>query len=83
LEQLYPLPLFHLKELFESMQGKQWFWCQEEPRNMGAWSFALQRFLDQGITLTYVGRPESSSPATGSYRRHSAEQAYLVSAAFR
>ena len=83
LEQLYPLPLLQLKGLFESMAGKQFTWCQEEPRNMGAWSFALQRFLDQGITLKYVGRPEASSPATGSYRRHSAEQAYLVSAAFR
>ena len=83
LEQLYPLPLLQLRGLFESMAGKQWTWCQEEPRNMGAWSFALQRFLDQGITLKYVGRPEASSPATGSYRRHSAEQAYLVSAAFR
>ncbi len=82
LEQLYPLPMVQLRELIDNHKDTEWLWCQEEPRNMGAWSFALQRFLDQGRLLKYVGRPESSSPATGSYRRHSAEQSYLIATAF-
>ena len=83
LEQLYPLPMVQLRELLDDHKGAEWIWCQEEPRNMGAWSFALQRFMDQGRMLKYAGRPESSSPATGSHRRHSAEQAYLIAAAFQ
>jgi 2-oxoglutarate dehydrogenase E1 component len=83
LEQLYPLPMVQLRELLDDHKGAEWIWCQEEPRNMGAWSFALQRFIDQGRMLKYAGRPESSSPATGSHRRHSAEQAYLIAAAFQ
>ena len=48
---------------------------------MGAWPFILQRFTDQGIAIRYAGRPESPSPATGSYRRHKAEQEHLVARA--
>ncbi|MDF1797947.1 MAG: multifunctional oxoglutarate decarboxylase/oxoglutarate dehydrogenase thiamine pyrophosphate-binding subunit/dihydrolipoyllysine-residue succinyltransferase subunit [Planctomycetota bacterium] len=82
IEQLYPLPVFALAELFEAAGHADWVWCQEEPRNMGAWSFVLQRFLDQDHPLRYVGRAESSSPATGSYRRHQAEQEHLLRQAF-
>ena len=45
---------------------------------MGPWPYVMQRFGDLGWTVRYVGRPQSPSPATGSYRRHSAEQEYLV-----
>ena len=82
IEQLYPLPVFALADLFDRCGGADWIWCQEEPRNMGPWTFVLQRFLDHGRPLRYVGRAESSSPATGSYRRHHAEQAYLLQSAF-
>ncbi|MEZ6018704.1 MAG: hypothetical protein R3F17_00995 [Planctomycetota bacterium] len=53
---------------------------QEEPRNMGPWSFVLQRFYDMDLPIRYAGRPENSSPATGSHSQ--AEQAHLVSLAF-
>ena len=49
---------------------------------MGAWPYLLQRFADLKIPIRYAGRPESSSPATGSYRRHKAEQERLVRRAF-
>ena len=51
-------------------------WAQEEPRNMGAWRFVRERFLDEGVpgaggrALRYVGRPPSASPAAGSYKVH-------------
>ena len=83
LEQLYPLPLEELKRTFARHPGARVSWVQEEPRNMGAWSFVFQRFHDHGIAVEYCGRPESSSPATGSYLRHNAEETYLIERAFK
>ena len=82
LEQLYPFPAKALDELLGRFDGATPVWCQEEPRNMGAWSFVLQRLLDRGTKIEYAGRPEAASPATGSYRRHRAEQEHLVKRAF-
>jgi 2-oxoglutarate dehydrogenase E1 component len=45
---------------------------------MGPWPYLLQRFADLGWSVRYAGRPESASPATGSYRRHAVEQERLV-----
>ena len=77
-----PLPLSALTERFSLNPGAEVVWCQEEPRNMGAWPYMLQRFADQNIPLSYAGRPEAPSPATGSYHRHQAEQEHLVRRAF-
>ncbi|MEX1024421.1 MAG: multifunctional oxoglutarate decarboxylase/oxoglutarate dehydrogenase thiamine pyrophosphate-binding subunit/dihydrolipoyllysine-residue succinyltransferase subunit [Planctomycetota bacterium] len=76
LEQLYPLPKERLLAWIEA--AEEVVWAQEEPRNMGAWPYMLQRFSDFGLAVPYAGRPESSSPATGSYRRHSAEQTAVI-----
>ena len=78
LEQYYPLPQEAIEAELARFEGCEVVWCQEEPRNMGAWPFVLQRFVDMGRTPRYIGRPESSSPATGSYRRHEFEQARVV-----
>ena len=81
-EQLYPVPADMLKAIFEKCPGAELLWVQEEPRNMGAWSFILQRFSDIGLPVQYCGRPESPSPATGSFRRHKAEQEHILQRAF-
>lgn len=82
-EQLYPTPMDQLVALTSKRHPKATVvWVQEEPRNMGAWTFMLQKFLDRGLPLAYAGRPEASSPATGSYSRHKAEQERLVERAF-
>ncbi|MGN6356484.1 MAG: hypothetical protein ACTHLU_03275, partial [Novosphingobium sp.] len=60
-------------------------WCQEEPRNMGAWSF-VEPFLEDTLKAAkckiarprYAGRASAASPATGLAKRHTAEQAALV-----
>ncbi|MCA8974803.1 MAG: hypothetical protein KDC98_08775, partial [Planctomycetes bacterium] len=52
----------------------EFVWCQEEPANMGAWTFVRDRFEWQG----YAGRRAAASPATGSLPKHKAEQAALV-----
>jgi 2-oxoglutarate dehydrogenase E1 component len=59
-------------------------WVQEEPRNMGAWTYVEPRLraLAGGLPVRYVGRPERASPATGSPARHAAEQAALVEQAW-
>jgi 2-oxoglutarate dehydrogenase E1 component len=56
-------------------------WAQEEPRNMGAWSYMeprLRELLPGGVTLRYVGRPERASPAEGYPAAHAAEQQRIV-----
>jgi len=81
-EQLYPYPekrIAHLLEKYRS--AKEVFWVQEEPKNMGAWSFIMPLLSEQllpGQTLRYVGRPASASPATGYIKKHEQEQAALV-----
>ena len=60
-------------------------WLQEEPRNMGAWSYMAPRLRDllgAAPSLTYIGRPERASPAAGSPLLHRAEQGRIVAAAF-
>ncbi|MFN0057427.1 MAG: multifunctional oxoglutarate decarboxylase/oxoglutarate dehydrogenase thiamine pyrophosphate-binding subunit/dihydrolipoyllysine-residue succinyltransferase subunit [Planctomycetota bacterium] len=82
LEQLYPFPELQLRELLEQFQNaREFFWVQEEPRNMGGWSFIssrLARALPVGATLEYVGRATSASPASGSHARHLAEQEQIL-----
>jgi 2-oxoglutarate dehydrogenase E1 component len=84
-EQLYPFPAKALTEALGRHREAEVVWCQEEPQNMGAWTFMaprLEAVLD-GIGAKhrrprYVGRPEAASPATGLLRRHNEEQARLV-----
>ena len=84
LEQLYPFPAERLREILSiSAQAREWFWVQEEPKNMGAWSFVqphLQPLI--GGELGYVGRPAAASPATGYLKLHKEQQAALVQQAF-
>jgi 2-oxoglutarate dehydrogenase E1 component len=88
LEQLYPFPADELTKVLESVnKNTQIVWCQEEPKNMGAWLFVKQHFeevfhqLARQDDLFYVGRPASSSPATGCHQRHQNEQLSLVNKA--
>jgi 2-oxoglutarate dehydrogenase E1 component len=85
-EQLYPWPEQALAQALERHpRAERVFWVQEEPANMGAWTFVRERIqerLPPGTTLGYAGRPASASPAVGSGRCHRREQAALVDAAF-
>ncbi len=87
LEQYYPFPAGALSKLLADKYADvhDIAWVQEEPRNMGAWDFLdelLLRVCTREQKLRYVGRPPSASPATGSHKRHLAEQAALVEEAF-
>jgi 2-oxoglutarate dehydrogenase E1 component len=86
LEQLYPFPFDQLEEIFKRFpQAKDIRWVQEEPRNMGAWNFALARLrevLPKTHKLKYVGRLPSASPAAGAFNLHVLEQELLLKQAF-
>jgi 2-oxoglutarate dehydrogenase E1 component len=84
IEQLYP---FH-KEMVEAIIGQypnatEFIWCQEEPKNMGAWSFIFP-YLEEvvGKKVRYAGRVTAASPAAGSKTMHYREQKALLGRAF-
>ncbi|HET6975008.1 MAG TPA: multifunctional oxoglutarate decarboxylase/oxoglutarate dehydrogenase thiamine pyrophosphate-binding subunit/dihydrolipoyllysine-residue succinyltransferase subunit [Pyrinomonadaceae bacterium] len=78
MEQFYPFPGNRLREILASYPNAgQLVWAQEEPQNMGGWTFVQNRLEHP----QYVGRSASASPATGSYSIHQKEQAALVSEA--
>src|SRR4029079_18357640 len=65
----------------EYPNATQLFWTQEEPHNMGGWTFVEERLRSiksEKMELRYVGRAASASPATGSYAIHELEQKQLV-----
>ncbi|WP_225028440.1 2-oxoglutarate dehydrogenase E1 component [Xinfangfangia pollutisoli] len=88
LEQIYPVPSIALSAELARFPNADIVWCQEEPKNQGAWSFIepeLEILLTKlrGATTrpSYAGRMASASPATGLASRHKAEQTALVNAA--
>jgi 2-oxoglutarate dehydrogenase E1 component len=85
-EQLYPWPQARVADVLRRYAAAPTLvWCQEEPENMGPYTFVgerLRRALGAGRALVYAGRPESASPAVGSPRLHKEGQSALVRAAF-
>ena len=78
LEQFYPFPTTSLRETLANYpNANQLVWAQEEPQNMGGWTFVRDRLENP----QYVGRSASASPATGSYSIHQKEQADLINQA--
>jgi 2-oxoglutarate decarboxylase len=84
-EQLYPWPFEQLHEIVARYpHATELVWLQEEPENMGAWSFVRGRLYDRfgaSHTIRRVSRPESGSPAAGSHAVHVQEQGELLAAA--
>src|SRR6266568_2889565 len=83
-EQLYPLAEKRLREMRKPFsKNAKFVWCQEEPQNMGAWSFIEPRLRTMFCSeIAYAGRDASASPAVGALARHKREQAALVADAF-
>ncbi len=85
IEQLYPFPYEELAaELKRYTKAKEVVWCQEEPRNQGAWFInreRMERCLQKGQQLYYAGRPSSASPAAGYMALHTKQQAELLNQA--
>ena len=85
IEQLYPFPEKRLKEVLIPYEHvKNIIWCQEEPKNQGAWYSSqhhMRACLDSSQKLSYAGRPGAASPAVGYLSVHTKEQAELVTQA--
>ena len=81
MEQLYPLPVQQLQALKTKYKNAtDWIWLQEEPINMGAWSYLLRTCRE--IPFQVIARSESASPATGSHKAHEREQKELIQRVF-
>jgi 2-oxoglutarate dehydrogenase E1 component len=80
IEQLYPLRNDLLREALSPYQQVQSIaWVQEEPRNMGGWSFIQPQLTEiLGREPHYIGRPAAAAPAVGSHRQHKLEQEKII-----
>jgi 2-oxoglutarate dehydrogenase E1 component len=82
LDELYPWPHEALAQVLDRYADiEEVVWTQEEPRNMGAWSFVSPRLrgaVGNAMTIRYIGRPERASPAEGYAAPHAEQQAKLV-----
>ena len=85
-ELLYPWPEESIREVIDGYPNlREVAWAQEEPANMGAWTFVrprLEDLLGGEVPLRYVGKPARPSPAQGSARYHKEEHAAIVREAF-
>jgi 2-oxoglutarate dehydrogenase E1 component len=90
LEQYYPFPAKDLSDAIGSYKNAEVVWCQEEPKNMGAWHFVDRRIEDEvlsGLSIKanrprYIGRPEAASPAAGYAKIHNRELRAFLDEAF-
>ena len=88
-EQFYPYPDDAIQEELKRFKTADMMWCQEEPKNMGAWSF-IQPFIEESLEainakstrLRYVGRAAAASTATGIGAKHKKEQQAILDGAF-
>ena len=85
LEQLYPFPAKTLATLLKRYANADFIWCQEEPKNMGAWN-TVRNYIDRTLEISrnknnnvkFVGRKPSSSTATGNLNKHVAQQREIL-----
>ena len=81
LEQIHPLPVGELDQIIQKYgRDANYVWVQEEPQNMGAWSFMLQHFTR--VPLSVISRPMSASPASGSSEVHKSRQQEILDEVF-
>ena len=82
IERLFPFPLKQIKKIIAKYKNTEIFlWVQEEPANMGAWTF-IKNNLGEDIKITHISRPPSGSPATGSIKFHKMQQGKIIDKAF-
>jgi len=90
IEQLYPFPVKSLvKELKPFAKNANFYWCQEEPKNMGAWllvrdyiRWTLDTIKAKNSEISYIGRNPDASIATGYAKRHLSEQQEIINKVF-
>ena len=81
IEQLFPLDKQKIKQLIEKYKAKEVIWVQEEPQNMGAWTFILSEL--RLLNIDVISRESSAATATGSSKTSTAEQNELINKVFK
>lgn len=85
IEQLYPFPSREVSDFLERFENlEEIYWVQEEPHNMGAWRYIdpnIRSAAPKGVEVSYTGRPERSSPASGYQHIHTFEQQKIIQTA--
>jgi 2-oxoglutarate dehydrogenase E1 component len=80
IEELYPFPQQEVARILAETGAERAFWVQEEPKNMGAWSYIAPHLREVlGFEPTYIGRPEAAATATGSSKHHAVEHKAILS----
>ena len=79
IEQLYPFPQTQIDAILKDYTKAEKYWVQEEPQNMGAWSFMLGYM--HKVDIDPISRPASASPATGYKKKHDMQQAEIINTA--
>ena len=83
IEMLYPFPIEKLRKCLKKYgNDPELVWVQEEPKNMGAWSYVKGNLETISGKVHYVGRGENATTATGSNRKHKQEQSQILKQAF-
>ena len=91
IEQLYPFPVKSLvKEIKAYAKNAKFYWCQEEPKNMGAW-FSVRDYIQWTLDyieannniINYIGRKPAASPATGYAKKHLSQQKEIMDKVFK
>jgi 2-oxoglutarate dehydrogenase E1 component len=85
IEQIYPFPVKRLGKELKRYSNADFYWCQEEPLNMGAWN-TVKRYIDRTLeiinfntkSVEYIGRRPSASTATGNLNKHLAQQKEIL-----
>lgn len=80
IEQLYPFPSVQMESILKKYGKAEFIWVQEEPENMGAWSFICMQL--RKVNLGCISRKPSASPATGFKKMHDSQQEAIVEKAF-
>ena len=76
---MYPFPEKQVNAILKKYKGAELVWAQEEPLNMGYWSFMLRMMPDKSMKV--VSRKASASPATGYNKVHKSEQESIINEA--
>lgn len=80
IEQLHPYPKNQVTDILKKYKKAEKLWVQEEPSNMGYWSYMLRKM--EGENVHFIGRKSSASPATGYGKIHKIEQEKIINQAF-
>ena len=77
---MHPFPTTQVNKVLNKYKNAELIWCQEEPENMGYWSYIKRAYKEKDLKL--ISRKASASPATGYAKVHNQEQEEIINSTF-